>query len=156
MTTTTHAECLVPGNHLMAGLLGTRDELLRQVEHAFPDEKIAVQGNRITVEGPDADRVVRLFDEAVLLLQSGQSLDNSTMARTIDMVRDDVRPSEIMRAEVAARRSGPTRPARSATPTPSPRTSSPSGSARRERESRILRWPRPCTRCSPARWPASS
>jgi len=108
MTTTTHAECLVPGNHLMAGLLGTRDELLRQVEQAFPDEKIAVQGNRITVEGPDADRVVRLFDEAVLLLQSGQSLDNSTMARTIDMVRDDVRPSEIMRAEVVRSAGGKT------------------------------------------------
>jgi phosphate starvation-inducible PhoH-like protein len=108
MTTTTHAECLVPGNHLMAGLLGTRDELLRQVEQAFPDEKIAVQGNRITVEGPDADRVVRLFDEAVLLLQSGQSLDNSTMSRTIDMVRDDVRPSEIMRAEVVRAAGGKT------------------------------------------------
>ncbi|MGA2304203.1 MAG: PhoH family protein [Acidimicrobiales bacterium] len=108
MTTTTHAECLVPGNHLMAGLLGTRDELLRQVEQAFPLEKIAVQGNRITVEGPDADRVVRLFDEAVLLLQSGQSLDNSTMARTIDMVRDDVRPSEIMRAEVVRSAGGKT------------------------------------------------
>jgi len=108
MTTTTHAECLVPGNHLMAGLLGTRDELLRQVEQAFPDEKIAVQGNRITVEGPDADRVVRLFDEAVLLLQSGQSLDNSAMARTIDMVRDDVRPSEIMRAEVVRSAGGKT------------------------------------------------
>jgi phosphate starvation-inducible PhoH-like protein len=108
MTTTTHAECLVPGNHLMAGLLGTRDELLRLVEQAFPDEKIAVQGNRITVEGPDADRVVRLFDEAILLLQSGQSLDNSTMARTIDMVRDDVRPSEIMRAEVVRAAGGKT------------------------------------------------
>jgi phosphate starvation-inducible PhoH-like protein len=92
----------------MAGLLGTRDELLRQVEQAFPDEKIAVQGNRISVEGPDADRVVRLFDEAVLLLQSGQSLDNSTMARTIDMVRDDVRPSEIMRAEVVRSAGGKT------------------------------------------------
>jgi phosphate starvation-inducible PhoH-like protein len=92
----------------MAGLLGTRDELLRQVEQAFPLEKIAVQGNRITVEGPDADRVVRLFDEAVLLLQSGQSLDNSTMARTIDMVRDDVRPSEIMRAEVVRSAGGKT------------------------------------------------
>jgi phosphate starvation-inducible PhoH-like protein len=108
MTTTTHAECLVPGNHLMAGLLGTRDELLRQVEQAFPEERIAVQGNRITVEGPDADRVVRLFDEAVLLLQSGQSLDNSSMARTIDMVRDDVRPSEIMRAEVVRSAGGKT------------------------------------------------
>ena len=92
----------------MAGLLGTRDELLRQVEQALPDEKIAVQGNRITVEGPDADRVVRLFDEAVLLLQSGQSLDNSAMARTIDMVRDDVRPSEIMRAEVVRSAGGKT------------------------------------------------
>ena len=143
----------------MAGLLGTRDELLRQVEQAFPDEKIAVQGNRITVEGPDADRVVRLFDEAVLLLQSGQSLDNSTMARTIDMVRDDVRPSEIMRAEVVraagGRRSGRTRPARSATPTPFRRTSSRSGSGRRGRASRISPWRKPCTRSSPARWPAS-
>jgi phosphate starvation-inducible PhoH-like protein len=92
----------------MAGLLGTRDELLRQVEHAFPDEKISVQGNRITVDGPDADRVVRLFDEAVLLLQAGQILDNSTMARTIDMVRDDVRPSEILRAEVVRAAGGKT------------------------------------------------
>jgi phosphate starvation-inducible PhoH-like protein len=108
MTTTTRAECVVPGNHLMAGLLGHRDELLRQVEQAFPAEHIAVQGNRITVEGPDADRVVRLFDEAVLLLQGGQTLDHSTMARTIDMVRDDVRPSEIMRSEVVRGASGKT------------------------------------------------
>ncbi|HEX3793473.1 MAG TPA: PhoH family protein [Acidimicrobiales bacterium] len=108
MTTTTHAECLVPGNHLMAGLLGTRDELLRQVEHAFPDERISVQGNRITVEGPDADRVVRLFDEAVLLLQAGQVLDASTMSRTIDMMRDDVRPSEVLRSEVVRSATGKT------------------------------------------------
>ena len=108
MTTTTHAECLVPGNHLMAGLLGTRDELLRQVEQAFPDEQIAVQGNQITVEGPDADRVVRLFDEAVLLLQAGQTLDHSTITRTIDMVREDVRPSEVLRAEVVRAAGGKT------------------------------------------------
>jgi phosphate starvation-inducible protein PhoH and related proteins len=108
MSTATHAECLVPGNHLMAGILGTRDELLRQVEQAFPDEQIAVQGNRISVEGPDADRVVRLFEELILLAQSGQTLDSSTMARTIDMVRDDVRPSEIMRSEVVRAAGGKT------------------------------------------------
>jgi phosphate starvation-inducible protein PhoH and related proteins len=108
MTTTTHAECLVPGNHLMAGLLGTRDELLRQVEQAFPDEQISVQGNRISVDGPDADRVVRLFDEAVLLLQAGQVLDASTMSRTIDMMRDDVRPSEVLRSEVVRSAGGKT------------------------------------------------
>jgi phosphate starvation-inducible PhoH-like protein len=52
--------------------------------------------------------VVRLFDEAGPVLQSGQSLDNSTMARTIDMVRDDIRPSEIMRAEVVRAAGGKT------------------------------------------------
>jgi phosphate starvation-inducible PhoH-like protein len=108
MTTATHGECLVPGNHLMAGLLGTRDELLRQVEQAFPDDQIAVQGNRITVDGPDSDQVVRLFDEVILLLQSGQSLDASIMARTIDMVRDDIRPSEVLRAEVVRAAGGRT------------------------------------------------
>ncbi|HEY2215332.1 MAG TPA: PhoH family protein [Acidimicrobiales bacterium] len=108
MNTTTHAECLVPGNHLMAGLLGTRDELLRQVELAFPDDQISVQGNRISVDGPDADQIVKLFDEVILLLQAGQSLDSSTMARTIDMVRDDIRPSEVMRAEVVRSAGGKT------------------------------------------------
>ena len=108
MTTATHAECLVPGNHLMAGLLGTRDELLRQIEHAFTDEHIAVQGNRIAVDGPAAEVVVRLFEELILLLQSGQGLDSSILARTIDMVRDDIRPSEVLRAEVVRAAGGKT------------------------------------------------
>jgi phosphate starvation-inducible PhoH-like protein len=108
MTTATHAECLVPGNHLMAGLLGTRDELLRQIELAFPDEQISVQGNRISVDGPAADQVVRLFDELVLLLQAGQGLDPSILARTIDMVRDDIRPSEVLSAEVVRGAGGKT------------------------------------------------
>jgi phosphate starvation-inducible PhoH-like protein len=108
MTTTTHAECLVPGNHLMAGLLGTRDELLRQIEQAFTDEHIAVQGNRIAVDGPNADLVVRLFEELILLLQAGQGLDASILARTIDMVRDDIRPSDVLRAEVLRAAGGKT------------------------------------------------
>ena len=93
MTTTLHQETFVPGNHLMAGLLGTRDEHLRQIEGAFPDEQIVVQGNRITAEGPAAEVVVRLFDELILMVQSGRDIDSSTLARTIDMVREDIRPS---------------------------------------------------------------
>ncbi|HUC05562.1 MAG TPA: PhoH family protein [Acidimicrobiales bacterium] len=107
-TTTTHAECLVPSNHLMVGVVGTRDELLRQVEQAFPDDQIAVQGNRISVDGPDAEEVVRLFDEVILMLQAGQSLDSSMMARTIDMVREDIRPSEVLRSEVVRASGGRT------------------------------------------------
>ncbi len=161
MTTTAHGQCLVPGNHLMAGLLGTRDELLRQVEQAFPNNRISVQGNRISVEGPDADQIVRLFDELVLLLQAGQGLDASILARTIDMVSDDIRPSEVLApAEVVrgpgARPSDRTPPGRSATPTPSRRTSSRSASDRLGPASPTWPWPRPSTRSNRARWRGSS
>jgi len=94
------AETMVPHNHLMAGLLGQRDEHLRLVEDAFYPNRIVVQGNRITVEGPDAEQVARLFDELVLVLQSGQGLDAAKVTHTIDMVRDDLSPSEVLNAEV--------------------------------------------------------
>ncbi len=93
-------EFLVPHNHLMAGLLGQRDELLRLVEGSFPETQIAVQGNRITTTGPSAEQVIRLFDELVLVLESGQGLDPAKVGRTIDMVREDLRPSEVLNAEV--------------------------------------------------------
>ena len=44
----------VPGNDLMVGLLGERDELLRHVERSFVGTAIHVRGNEITIEGPDA------------------------------------------------------------------------------------------------------
>ncbi len=94
------AETMVPHNHLMAGLLGQRDELLRLVEDAFPKTRITVQGNVISTDGPDAVRVAHLFDDLVLVLESGQVLDAPTLARTIDMVREDLRPSEVLSSEV--------------------------------------------------------
>ncbi|MBW4030349.1 MAG: PhoH family protein, partial [Acidobacteria bacterium] len=90
----------VPNTHLMAGLLGPRDEHLRVVERSFPHSKIRVQGNQISVAGPDAATVLRLFDELVLVLESGQTLDPTKISRTIDMVADDLRPSEVLRHEV--------------------------------------------------------
>jgi phosphate starvation-inducible PhoH-like protein len=96
LTTTTY----VANTHLMAGLLGARDEHLRVIERSFPKSKIRVQGNQISVTGPDAATVLRLFDELVLVLESGQSLDTTKIARTIDMVADDLLPSEVLRHEV--------------------------------------------------------
>jgi len=90
----------VPNTNLMSGLLGPRDEYLRVIETAFPAVAIRVQGNQIAVAGPDALRVLRLFDELVLLLESGQSLDATKIGRTVDMVLDDLRPSEVLRHEV--------------------------------------------------------
>jgi phosphate starvation-inducible PhoH-like protein len=91
---------LVPDNRLMVALLGHRDELLRLVEAAFDDAEILVRGNEITISGPDADRVGRLFDELVLLLRQGQRLDAADVGRTIEMVKADESPSAVMAAEV--------------------------------------------------------
>jgi phosphate starvation-inducible PhoH-like protein len=90
----------VPNIHLMTGLLGPRDEFLRTIENAFPDVAIRVQGNQISVSGVHPAPVLRLFDELVLLLESGQSLDTPKILRTVDMVNQDLRPSEVLRHEV--------------------------------------------------------
>ena len=96
----TQVKINVPGNHLMAALLGQRDELLRLVESAFPDTTVHVRGNEISVEGVGAERVGRLFEELVVLLQQGQALESSVLRRTIDMVNADESPSEVLTSEV--------------------------------------------------------
>jgi phosphate starvation-inducible protein PhoH and related proteins len=97
---TTQVKISVPGNHLMADLLGQRDELLRVVESAFSGVEIHVRGNEIAIIGDEADRVGQLFEELVLVLERGQRLEPASVVRTIDMVRADERPSEVLTAEV--------------------------------------------------------
>ncbi len=96
----TQIKILVPGNHLMVDLLGERDELLRLIEKAFGGVEILVRGNEISISGDKADQVGHLFEELVLLLQRGQRLDAADIGRTIDMVKADERPSEVLAAEV--------------------------------------------------------
>ena len=97
----TQVKILVPGNHLMVGLLGQRDEFLRQVETAFGrGTKIMVRGNEISIDGQEAERVGKLFEELVVLLERGHALDTANVGRTIDMVMADERPSEVLTAEV--------------------------------------------------------
>jgi phosphate starvation-inducible PhoH-like protein len=97
----TQVKILVPGNHLMVGLLGQRDELLRLVEGAFPVE-IHVRGNEITVTGDasEAERVGRLFEEMVILLEQGHSLDREGVGRSIEMLKADQRPTDVFTTEV--------------------------------------------------------
>ena len=101
----------VPGNELMVGLLGQRDELLRLIEAAFPDTTIRVRGNEISIEGPDAERVGRLFEDLVAQLRAGHWLDVANVGRSIEMVRADLAPSEVLSAEVLrGTRGKPVRP----------------------------------------------
>ena len=85
----------------MVELLGERDELLRLVEESFP-VTIHVRGNEITVTGEDGatERVSALFEELVLLLGKGHTLDAETIRRTVRMVERDQRPSEVLTTEV--------------------------------------------------------
>ena len=89
---------LVPGNHSMVSLLGTRDELLKLIEEAF-ESSVFVRGNEITISGEqaDAERVARLFEELITLLERGDALTADTVGRSIDIIRGDgsARPSVV-------------------------------------------------------------
>jgi phosphate starvation-inducible protein PhoH and related proteins len=91
---------IVPGSHLMPALLGPRDAHLRSIEAAFPDADIHVRGNEVTLTGPGADQVGRLIEDLVVLLQKGEHIDESTLGRSIDMIRADERPSTILTADI--------------------------------------------------------
>ncbi len=95
----TQVQISVPGNHLMVSLLGQRDELLRLIEGAF-DAQIHVRGNEITVVGADAEVVGRLFAARVRRAPHGPALEPAGVARPIDRVRADERPSEVLSTEV--------------------------------------------------------
>ena len=110
---TPNSTVIVPGAHLMAALLGERDELLRHVEQAFAQTKILVRGNEITAAGPESDLVGRLFLELSELLQRGETLDLVILGRVIDMVRSDVSPSSVLTADIV--RVGQSRPVRAKT-----------------------------------------
>jgi phosphate starvation-inducible PhoH-like protein len=90
----------VPDNHLMVGLLGHNDELLRLVEAAFQDVDIHVRGNEISITGAESAQVGKLFEELVLLLEGGLAIDPASITRTIDMVRADERPSEVLATDI--------------------------------------------------------
>jgi phosphate starvation-inducible PhoH-like protein len=94
------ATYLVPGNDLMAALVGQHDEILRAIEAAFPGTSIVVRGNEVIIDGGDAVSVERLFSELVKLLEGGTPLDTANVVRTIDMIRNAEVPSEILTAEV--------------------------------------------------------
>ena len=96
----TNLKLSVPNNDLMVGLVGERDGLLRQVEAAFPEAMISVRGNEVTVNGQEADVVGRLFNELVHLLESGQELNTRVLDRTIDMIKADEQPSEVLTTEI--------------------------------------------------------
>jgi phosphate starvation-inducible protein PhoH and related proteins len=105
---------LVPGEHAMVSLLGTRDELLELIDASF-DASVHVRGNEITISSQTADetaRVAKLFEELVLLLDRGQTIDAATVRQTARMIRSDEteRPSEVLSEALITHRGRTIRP----------------------------------------------
>lgn len=105
----------VPGNHLMAELLGGRDVYLKQVDKAFTGARIVARGNEIVIEDfgetTAGDQIRTVFDELLILIQEGESLDEDRVARVIDMVRNDVpSPSGVFTDSIKVGRGKQVRP----------------------------------------------
>lgn len=106
---------VVPDDHSMVSLLGSRDELLHAIEQAFGDDiDIHVRGNEITVTGPESetDLVSRLFTEMLDLLKGGTQLTPDAVERSLAMMRGetDARPAEVLTLDVLSSRGRTIRP----------------------------------------------
>jgi phosphate starvation-inducible PhoH-like protein len=99
MLATTQVKLLVPGHHDMVRLVGARDELLKLIEGAF-DTRILVRGNQIILSGTpeETERVSKLFNELIDLLDQGHVLTKDAVGRSIDIIKtaETTRPSDIL------------------------------------------------------------
>jgi phosphate starvation-inducible PhoH-like protein len=88
MLSHTQVKLLVPGHHDMVRLVGARDELLKLIEAAF-ETNILVRGNEIVITGhpEEAERVSRLFEELLTLLDDGHVLSPEAVGRSIEIIK---------------------------------------------------------------------
>ncbi|MBG0828937.1 PhoH family protein [Planomonospora sp. ID67723] len=108
----TQAKVVIPDDHSMVSLLGSRDELLRVIEGAFRAD-IHVRGNEITITGSpeESSIVVRLFEELTELVQGGAELTADAVERSIAMLRmTSDRPAEVLSLDIISSRGRTIRP----------------------------------------------
>ncbi len=110
----TRTTIVVPATQPMVAVLGTRDELLRVVEQAFPTTDISVRGNEISVSGEPGEvaLVERLFDELVTVLRTGQAASAESVERMVAMLRSETgeRPAEVLTLNILSNRGRTIRP----------------------------------------------
>jgi len=90
----------------MVSLVGSRDELIRVVENNYPDVDVLVRGNEIALIGPDKQvrQIENLVAELIVVLRTGQGLTPDAIERAINMLRSDVKPAEILTANILSNR----------------------------------------------------
>lgn len=102
----THSVVVIPTSTPMVSVVGTRDELLTVIERAFPDVVVIVRGNEVTLDGPDPSvkLIEQLISEMLVVLRTGQGLTPDSVDRSIAMLRSDVRPADVLTANILSNR----------------------------------------------------
>ena len=101
------------GSAAMVALLGSGDELLRVIERRL-DSDVHVRGNEITITGVPGDNAVavRLFEQLLELIKTGQMLTPDSVGRVLDMLTADSTesPAEVLSLNIVSRRGKNVRP----------------------------------------------
>ena len=104
----------VPPTVAMVSVLGANDEFLRTVEQAAPTVDLLARGNQITATGPESDVtiVLRLFEELITVVASGQALTPEIVQRSLAMLRQggDERPAQVLTQNILSNRGRTIRP----------------------------------------------
>ena len=101
-----HAVVVVPTSTPMVSLVGVQDELMKVIERAFPDVSLIVRGNEITIDGDvkQVELIQSLISEMILVLRTGQGLTPDAVERSIAMLRSNVRPADVLSANILSNR----------------------------------------------------
>ncbi len=109
----TQLKIVIPDDHSMVSLLGSRDELLRVIENSV-DADIHVRGNEITVTGSRRETGVaqRLIGELSALVAGGAELTADAVERSAAMLRKKAgpRPADVLNLDILSSRGRTIRP----------------------------------------------
>jgi phosphate starvation-inducible PhoH-like protein len=98
----------------MVAVVGPHDDNLRTIEAAFPSVNITVRGNEITLRGPHTDcaKLENLFNELMVVIRSGNTLNVDAVTRAIEMLEHDPvdHPAEVMSLNIVSNRGRTIRP----------------------------------------------
>jgi phosphate starvation-inducible PhoH-like protein len=102
----------VPSSQPMVALLGASDAYLRLIESAFPQADLHVRGNVVTISGgpQDVGTIETLFGEMLAVLRTSQPLTEESVERSISLLRDGTRPTEVLTANILSNRGRTIRP----------------------------------------------
>lgn len=105
-TSPVHSVVVIPTSTPMVSVVGTRDELVRVIEKAFPDVVLIVRGNEVSLDGPEPSvkLIEQLLSEMLVVLRTGQGLTPDSVDRSIAMLRSDVRPADVLTANILSNR----------------------------------------------------